>query len=70
MWAPAGLSRSVAGTLNAAVREGLRTSDAQERFARLGAEIVDMDIQQFADFEQRQISKWAKVIKQANIRAE
>jgi tripartite-type tricarboxylate transporter receptor subunit TctC len=35
-----------------------------------GAEVVDMNTREFATFFQRQITKWSKVIKGANIRAE
>lgn len=52
------------------MREILRTQESQERVASLGAEVIDMDTRRFAAFEQGQKAKWAKVIKQANIRAE
>lgn len=70
LWAPAGTPHAVVQKLNAAVRDILKTSDTQERFAGLGAEVIDMDTRQFAAFEQRQLTKWAKVIKQAKIRTE
>lgn len=68
LWGPAGTPGPIVQKLNAAVREILRAKDSQDRFAGLGAEVIDMDTGQFAAYEERQIAKWAKVIRQANIR--
>jgi tripartite-type tricarboxylate transporter receptor subunit TctC len=70
IWAPAGTPVRVTTALNASMREILRLPDAQERFAGLGAEVLDMDTREFGVFVQKQMAKWAKVIKDANIRAE
>ncbi len=70
MFAPAGTPRAVVESLNGTVRALLKMPDTQERFSTLGAEVVDMDVQGFAAFVDKQIGKWAQVIKAANIRAE
>ncbi|MPZ47124.1 MAG: tripartite tricarboxylate transporter substrate binding protein [Betaproteobacteria bacterium] len=69
-WAPVGTPPAVSATLNGAIREILRTPAAQERFAGLGAEAIDMDTRAFGEFVRGQMAKWAKVIKDANIRAD
>jgi len=70
MFAAAGISGKVVEILQSGVRDVLSARDAQERFEGLGAEVVDMNTREFATFFQRQITKWSKVIKGANIRAE
>lgn len=70
MWTPAGTPPPIVQKLNGAVRGVLKMPDTQERFATLGAEVVDMNTKQFAAFEQKQIAKWAKVAREANIRAD
>jgi tripartite-type tricarboxylate transporter receptor subunit TctC len=67
MWAPGGTGVDIVQKLNATVRDILRSHDTQNLFANLGAEVVDMDTKQFSAFEEAQIAKWAKVIKEANI---
>jgi tripartite-type tricarboxylate transporter receptor subunit TctC len=70
LWAPGGTPSAIVQKLNAAVRDILKSRDAQERFAALGAEVIDMDTRRFAAYEREQIAKWAKVIKEAHIRVE
>lgn len=69
-FAPAGTPRDIVQTLNAGIRGILSVPDAQQQFAGLGAEVVDMEVREFSDFVKKQIAKWAKVVKDANIRAE
>ncbi len=69
-FAPAGAPRDVVRSLNTAIRGILSVPEAQQRFAGLGAEVVDMDVRQFSEFVRKQIAKWAKVVKDAHIHAE
>lgn len=70
VFAPAGTPKAVVESLNTAIRSVLKMPDTQERFSGLGAEVVDMNAQVFSVFVEKQIAKWAQVIKGANIRAE
>ena len=70
VFAPAGTPKAVVESLNTAIRSVLKLPDTQERFSGLGAEVVDMNAQVFSVFVEKQIAKWAQVIKGANIRAE
>lgn len=69
-FAPAGMPRHIVQTLNTGMRGILRVPDVQQQFAGLGAEVVDMDVREFSDFVKKQIAKWAKVVKDANIHTE
>ena len=69
-FAPASTPRNILQKLNTNTRDILVTPDAQQQFAGLGAEFVDMNVREFADFVKKQIAKWANVVKDANIQAE
>ena len=70
LWGPAAIPSPIVQKLNGTVREILKRADTQERFAALGAEVIDMSTREFTAFEQKQIAKWAKVAKEANIHAD
>jgi len=69
-FAPASTPRNILQKLNTNTRDILVTPDAQQQFAGLGAEFVDMNVREFADFVKKQIAKWANVVKDANIQTE
>lgn len=67
---PAGAPGSLVAKLNKATNDALRAPDLTERFAALGAEPVGSMAPAFGKIISEEISKWAKVIKSAGIRAE
>ena len=67
---PAGAAPPLVDKLNKAVNDALRAPDLAERFAALGAEPLGSTADAFSKTIYGEISKWAKVIKSAGIRAE
>ena len=48
----------------------LQLPDVRERFGAMGADVVGGTSKEFADHIQREIPKWAKVIRDANVKIE
>jgi len=67
VFVPAGTPAAIVGKLNAEINRILQMPDIRDKLAGMGAEIVGGTSQEFADHIQREIVKWAKVIKDANI---
>ena len=67
---PAGTPPAIVNKLNAEINRILQMPDVRERLAGLGAEILGGTSKEFADHIQREIPKWAKVIRDANIPVE
>jgi tripartite-type tricarboxylate transporter receptor subunit TctC len=67
---PAGTSTAIIDRLNAEINRMLQLPDVRERLTALGAEIIGGTPMEFADHIQREIPKWAKVIKDAGVRLE
>jgi tripartite-type tricarboxylate transporter receptor subunit TctC len=65
-----GTPREVIARLNAEVNKTLNTPEVKSRLNSLGAETTGGTPQQFATFFQNEVSKWAKVVKGAGIKAE
>jgi tripartite-type tricarboxylate transporter receptor subunit TctC len=68
--APAKTPRPIVSKLNADIVAALRTPQIRESFAQHGAEPIGDTPEQFADRIQTEISKWAKVVKDAGVRVE
>ncbi len=68
--APAGTPREIVQRLYTEVTRGVREPDARDRFAVLGAELVDKNPEAFAEHLRAEIIKWGKVVKAAGIRVE
>ncbi|MBI4195456.1 MAG: tripartite tricarboxylate transporter substrate binding protein [Betaproteobacteria bacterium] len=66
--APAGTPREIVGRLNAEIARVLALNDVKEALSRQGAEAHGSTPEEFADFLRAEHAKWAKVVKQANIR--
>ncbi|MBI3041353.1 MAG: tripartite tricarboxylate transporter substrate binding protein [Betaproteobacteria bacterium] len=66
----AGTPAPVVEKLNAELNRILKLPDVRKRLTGLGAEIIGGTSREFADHIQREIPKWAKVIKAANVRIE
>jgi len=70
LFAPRATPQPVVAKLADTVRGLLRQADTQERFAQLGLEVVASSPAEFRKDIAAEITRWARVIKDANIRAE
>jgi len=65
-----GTPPAIVNKLSAEINRILQLPDVRERLGSLGAEIIGGTPQEFAAHIQREIPKWAKVIKDAGVRLE
>jgi tripartite-type tricarboxylate transporter receptor subunit TctC len=70
IFAPAGTPKEVVQRLNAEVVKILAMPDMRERLAGLGLDPVGNTPDEFAAFQKGEITKWAKVVKEAKISAD
>jgi len=68
--APARTPRLIVDRLNAEFVRALNTPDLRERLKGMGADPVGNTPEQYTDYVQNEIAKWAKVIKAAGIKGE
>jgi tripartite-type tricarboxylate transporter receptor subunit TctC len=68
--APAGLPRDIVDKLQAEVAKAGRSADVQERFAQMGITMTASTPEELADFIQAETAKWAKIIREAGIKAQ
>src|SRR5450759_938938 len=68
--APAGTPREIVMRLNTEVARALREPDARERLYSIGAEPMSTTPEEFGDYINAEMAKWAKVVKAAGIRVE
>jgi tripartite-type tricarboxylate transporter receptor subunit TctC len=67
---PAGTPRSIVDNLNRNTVKALADADVKKRFADLGVEAVSSTPEQFGAFIKAEMDKYAKLIKEANIKAQ
>ncbi len=65
-----GTPPAIVNKLNAEINRILQLADVRERLGALGAEIIGGTPKEFSDHIQREIPKWAKVIRDAGVRLE
>ena len=70
LFAPAGTPPDIVSKLNAEVQKIMRSPDVQKRLEAEGARFIPTTPGQFASFQKEELAKWAKIIKDANIKAE
>jgi tripartite-type tricarboxylate transporter receptor subunit TctC len=70
LYAPARTPRDIVARINRDVVAILRTPEAREALLAQGAEAVPNSPAEFAAFQQREIAKWGKVIRDAHIVAQ
>lgn len=70
LFAPGGTPSDIVAKLNAEVQKIMRSPDVQKRLEAEGARFIPTTPAQFAAFQKEELVKWAKIIKDANIRAE
>lgn len=68
--APAGTPKDVLAKLNAEINKALATPDVREKLAAAGVEPAGGSEQQFAEFIQSEIARWAKVAQAAGLQPE
>ncbi len=67
---PAGTSRAIVDNLHRNTVKALADADVKKRFADLGVEAVSSTPEQFGAFIKAEMGKYAKLIKEANIKAQ
>ena len=68
LFGPAGMSPVIVARLNAEVRKIMLSAEIQKRLETEGAKFVPMSPEQFGAFQKAELAKWAKTIKDANIK--
>jgi tripartite-type tricarboxylate transporter receptor subunit TctC len=67
-WGPKGLPQNVVTLWNTEIRKAARLPDVKQRFAAEGIDPVDGPPEVFRNAVERDVAKWVKVVKAANIR--
>jgi tripartite-type tricarboxylate transporter receptor subunit TctC len=67
---PAGVPREIVQRLNAEIVRSMAEPDAKERLYSIGAEPMSNTPDEFAAYVRSEMTKWAKVVKAAGIKAE
>ena len=70
LFAPAGTPRAVVDRLNAEVRRIFGLSEVRDKLATLGLEPAPSSPEALAAYQAAEVRKWAKVVKDADIRVE
>jgi len=68
--APAGTPKAIVDKLSREAGIALRRPEIKERFIQLGIEPVGTTSAEFTKFLNAEVAKWAKVIKDANVKIE
>jgi tripartite-type tricarboxylate transporter receptor subunit TctC len=68
MFGPKGLPKEIVSRLNSEVGKALALPDVRERMAGEGLDIAGGAPEQFRDILNRDIPKWVKVVKEANVK--
>ena len=68
--APKGTPEAIISLLNAKLKAVLRSPELSARFEQMGFDVIASSPGEFADHLKRENEKWAKVIKERNIRVE
>jgi tripartite-type tricarboxylate transporter receptor subunit TctC len=67
---PAATSRELVNRLYGDVSKVLAQAEVRDRIQGMGADVIGSTPDAFAAFMRAETAKWAKIVKQANIRAE
>jgi tripartite-type tricarboxylate transporter receptor subunit TctC len=70
LFGPAGTPSAIVARLNAEVQKIMRSPEIQKRLETEGAKFIPMTPEQFATFQKSELTKWAKTIKDANIKVD
>jgi tripartite-type tricarboxylate transporter receptor subunit TctC len=66
----AGTPPDVVKRLNVEMVRILTSSEIKERFGKIGVEVVAGTPEQFSTFLKSEVDRWAKVVRDANIKAD
>ena len=70
LWVPAGTPRPIVQKLHGAVVKAFEDPQLRETWFKLGAEPGGATPEEFRDLVQREVAKWALVVKEAGVKAE
>ncbi len=70
LFGPAGMPPAIVAKLNAAVQAIMSSPKIHKRLETEGAKFIPMSPEQFETFQKAEIIKWAKTIKEANIKVD
>jgi tripartite-type tricarboxylate transporter receptor subunit TctC len=70
LFGPAGMPPAIVARLNVGVQKIMRSPEIQKRLETEGAKFIPMTSDQLATFQKAEITKWAKTIKDANIKVD
>lgn len=70
LFAPAGVKPDIIDRLNAEVAKVMNAPDTRSKLAQVGLDAATSTPAEFAKFVRAEADKWARVIKEANIRGE
>jgi tripartite-type tricarboxylate transporter receptor subunit TctC len=70
MWAPAGTPRDIVQKLNGEIRKAMASEDVRARFANLAGQPSDIKLSEIEPFVKAEIARWAKVVKEAGVKAD
>ena len=65
---PSGVSKAIVTQLNMELNKALASASVQEKFVSLGAEPMGGTPEMFSALIKREASKWAVLVKDANIK--
>jgi tripartite-type tricarboxylate transporter receptor subunit TctC len=65
---PAGMAPEVVAKINLVVTQALRSAQAKEAFARIGAEPAPTTPDEFTQYIDQEIIRWGRVVKKADIK--
>jgi tripartite-type tricarboxylate transporter receptor subunit TctC len=68
LWAPAGTPKPIVDLLYREISRALTTDDLKQKYASIGFITADIGPEAFAAYIKADMAKWAKVIKDANIK--
>ena len=68
--APAGTPRNVITRLNREITRIVKLPDVRDRLTSFGLEVVDSTPEEYAAFRKSDLMKWAKIIKDTNLRSD
>ena len=70
LFAPAGTPPEIVSRLNAEVQKVMLTPEIQKRLETEGAKFIPTTPASFAEFQREEAAKWAKAIREANLKVE
>ncbi|MEF7614426.1 tripartite tricarboxylate transporter substrate binding protein [Aquincola sp. MAHUQ-54] len=70
LWMPAGTPPAIVGKLNAELQKIIAQPETKARMDGLGLEYTPNTPEQFAEFQRAEQAKWAKIVKDGNVKAE